>query len=64
MSSVHHDAREVNTKFSKSFDTWFFPVGGQARDIVTNWIDSLQREMLWGPDDPLFPAPLVVQGPD
>ncbi len=61
---VHHDAREVNTKFSKSFTTWFFPVGGQARDIVTNWIVWLQREMLWGPDDPLFPAPLVGQGPD
>ena len=31
---------------------------------MTNWIVWLQREMLWGPDDPLFPAPLVGQGPD
>jgi hypothetical protein len=27
---VDQDAREVKTKFSKSFATWFFPVGNDA----------------------------------
>lgn len=61
---VHQDARHVKTKFSKTFTTWFLPVGGQARDIVGDWIGWLQREMLWGPGDPLFPATLVENGKD
>ena len=31
---VIQDAHEVRTKFSKSFTTWFFPVGEEARQIV------------------------------
>ncbi|MCF8707717.1 hypothetical protein [Rhizorhapis sp. SPR117] len=27
---VFQDARDVRTKFSKTFETWFFPVGGDA----------------------------------
>jgi integrase len=61
---VHQDARDVKTKFSKTFTTWFFPVGGQAREIVADWVAWLEREMLWGPDDPLFPATLVGNGED
>jgi hypothetical protein len=29
-----HDAREVNTNFSKTFNTVFFPVGDEIRTIV------------------------------
>jgi integrase/recombinase XerD len=28
---VFQDAREVNTKFSKTFTTWFFPVATRCR---------------------------------
>jgi hypothetical protein len=31
---IVQDAREVRTKFSKTFATWFFPVDQEARDIV------------------------------
>src|SRR5712691_5068804 len=31
---VHQDARQVNTKFSKSFATWFFPLSDDIRQIV------------------------------
>ena len=31
---VFQDAREVNTKYSKSFTTYFFPVGEEVRQIV------------------------------
>lgn len=52
---VDQDARDVRTKASKSFSTWFFPVGGDALQIVQEWCAYLRRELLWGDDDPLFP---------
>jgi integrase len=55
------DAREVRTKFSKTFTTWFFPVGQDVRQIVVDWLEYLTTEKLFGPVDPLFPATEVVQ---
>lgn len=52
---IYQDAREVNTKFSKSFETFFFPVGDEIHQIVIDWVNYLQDELLWGNDDPLFP---------
>ncbi|MGH7971907.1 MAG: site-specific integrase, partial [Limisphaerales bacterium] len=59
---VYQDAREVKTKFSKTFMTYFFPVGGGIREIVTDWVRFLREEKLWGNDDPLFPATCVALG--
>ena len=59
---VNQDAREVKTKFSKTFDTFFFPVGDEIRGIVAEWVTHLQKEKLWGNDDPLFPATQVTYG--
>jgi integrase len=56
------DAREVRTKFSKSFTTTFFPVGEDVRRIVVDWVTFLTNEKLFGPTDPLFPATQVVLG--
>jgi integrase len=56
---VHQDARDVKTKFSKSFTTYFFPVGDDIRTIVEDWVKFLREVKLWGNDDPLFPATLV-----
>ena len=61
---VFQDAREVQTKFGKTITTYFFPVGEEALQIVTDWIAELQTEHLWGPDDPLFPSTLMAQGED
>lgn len=61
---VVQDAREVKTKFAKSFTTWFFPVGDDVRQIVVEWIEFLTNEELFGPDDPLFPATRIVVGSD
>lgn len=60
--SVFQDAREVETKFSKSFTTFFFPVGDDLRQIVEDWIQHLRRHKLWGNDDPIFPATLIEVG--
>jgi len=61
---IDQDAREVKTKFSKTFRSYFFPVGNEVREIVAEWVAYLRNEKLWGNDDPLFPATLVVQGSD
>jgi hypothetical protein len=45
---VDQDARQVNTKFSKSFTTWFFPVGHDIRQVVVDWIHYLRAEKPWG----------------
>lgn len=61
---VSQDAREVNTKNSKSFTTYFFPVCDEARVTVTEWVNYLRQDKLWGNDDPLFPATAVALGND
>ena len=43
---VNQDAREVMTKFSKTFSTFFFPVGEEIREIVTDWVSYLREEKL------------------
>ena len=58
---VVQDAREVRTKFSKTFTTWFFPVGEDVRQIVVDWVQYLDTLQLFGPSDPLFPATLIIQ---
>jgi integrase len=52
---VRQDARDVRTKASKTFTTWFYPVEGNALHIVTDWREHLRSTLLWGEDDPLFP---------
>jgi integrase len=61
---ISQDARQVRTKYSKTFPTFFVPIGGNARSIVEEWVNYLQRERLWGPNDPLFPATQVVLDAD
>jgi integrase len=50
------DARDVKTKRAKTFTTWFFPVGEAAVEALSAWVAELNGELLFGPDDPLFPA--------
>src|ERR1019366_1301360 len=59
---VQQDAREVKTKFGKTFTTYFFPVGDEIQEIVADWVRFLREEKLWGNDDPLFPATRIALG--
>jgi integrase len=61
---LDQDARDVKTKFSKTFTTWFYPVGGDALAIVTEWIGHLRGPLLRGDSDALFPATKRGIGPD
>jgi len=58
----YQDAREVQTKYSKTFTTTFFPVGDDIRIIVAEWAAYLRHVKLWGQDDPLFPKTLTTIG--
>src|SRR3989344_423517 len=60
--SVHQDAREVRTKYSKPFTPFFFPVGDEILRIVAEWVTYLREVKLWGTDDPLFPATRIALG--
>jgi integrase len=62
---LFQDAREVRTKFSKTFPTWFFPVGQDFVVIVADWKQELEAVHGYRPDDPLFPqteVPLSAGG--
>lgn len=54
---VEQDARTVQTKFAKTFRTYFKPIGGDALAILAAWCEELTRDHLWSASDPLLPAP-------
>ena len=60
--SVFQDARDVKTKFSKTFTTFFFPVGEEVAAAFVDWVEYLVKEKLCGGDDPLFPATAIATG--
>lgn len=52
---ILQDGREVRTKASKTFETWFFPVDRMYRECFEVWVTYLRDEKLFGPQDALFP---------
>jgi integrase len=52
---IFQDAREVRTKRSKTITTYFLPVDPTYTDYFIDWVRYLQKEKLFGPDDPVFP---------
>jgi integrase/recombinase XerD len=63
-SLIQQDARQVRTKQAKTFQTWFFPVGKDIREIFSRWVGFLREEKGFGPEDPLFPKSKVEPGPN
>lgn len=53
---VEQDAREVRTKFGKSFRTYFMPVSNEALAVVRDWHMELTASGTRGAADPFFPA--------
>ena len=56
---VYQDARDVKTKFAKTFNTTFFPVDHDYLQFFRDWVDFLRKDQLFGPGDALFPKPLM-----
>ena len=61
---VRQEPDRVETKFSKSINTYFFPLGDDLKDIVVRWIDELRTRNLFALNDPIFPRTKVSQGID
>ena len=62
--SVYQDARDVNTKFSKTFATYFFPVKPIFHEVFAEWMRHITVTRDWADNDPLFPATLVTVSKD
>ena len=58
------DGAEVQTKFRKFITTGFYPVGGNAEDIVRDWVSELEEQLGFGPDDPIFPRTRNERSPE
>ena len=56
---VYQDARDVKTKLAKTFTTWFFPVDPAYFDCFEAWVVHLRHDLLFGPNDALFPKPAI-----
>lgn len=52
---VKQEPDEVNTKFSKRIDTFFFPIGDDFKKIALDWIKELREAKLYGDNAPIFP---------
>lgn len=63
-NQVFQDARKVRTKNSKTFYSWFYPVDQMYLICFSNWVNYLRKDMLFGPEDAVFPKPKieVVEG--
>lgn len=61
---VLQNPNEVATKRGKRIDTYFPPIDDTIEGIVCDWVRWLESELLFGPDDPLFSAPLMEQDAD
>ena len=56
---VYQDARDVKTKFAKTFTTWFYPVDAAYLQTFRDWVGFLRQDQLFGHADALFPKPLM-----
>ena len=57
--SVTQNPREVRTKFGKHIDTFFARGFEDAEAALAVWLRHLEDKLLFGPDDPLFPATAI-----
>lgn len=60
--AIFQDARDVKTKGSKTFTTYFLPVDPVYLPHFEAWVRELREVKLMGHDDPLFPPPLMGVG--
>lgn len=61
---VLQDGRSVRTKFSKSIETYFFPVGVDIESMLAAWVNHLTTVEQFSANDPLFPPVTMGIGDD
>ena len=62
--NVFQDAREVNTKNAKTMNTTFYPMGAQYIDALGDYLRHLKEDLLFGPEDTVFPKSEIMRGPN
>ncbi|MEP0520389.1 MAG: site-specific integrase [Hyphomicrobiales bacterium] len=60
---MYQDGREVNTKNAKTFRCQFFPVDTAYLNCISDWINFLRTEKMFGPTDALFPKAKIAVVP-
>lgn len=60
---VFQDAREVNTKAANTMNTTFFPMGKHYVEALADYITHLTQDLMFGPEDALFPKSDIIRGP-
>jgi integrase/recombinase XerD len=60
---VEFHGRDVSTKYSKSFPTWFFPVGDDVEAMFVDWVKFLKHKKLFEYEEPLFSKTAVIHKP-
>jgi integrase len=58
---VRQEPDRVKTKFSKTINTFFFPLDDSLKTIVLDWLHELKTEQLFSHNDPLFPKTKMGQ---
>ncbi len=61
---IFQDAREVNTKAAKTMNTTFFPMGDEYVAALADYIAHLIDDLMFGPEDALFPKTDIIRGPN
>jgi integrase len=61
---VRQEPDRVRTKFAKAINTYLLPLGDDLKEIVVGWVEELQKDHLFGPNDPLFPKTKMKQDED
>lgn len=61
---IFQDAREVNTKAAKTMNTTFFPMGEDYVAALADYIAHLTQDLMFGPEDALFPKTEIRRGPN
>src|ERR1700683_3215344 len=61
---VRQEPDRVRTKFAKTINTYFYPLGDDLKEIVARWVEELRQDFMFGPNDPLFPKSKGAQDAD
>jgi site-specific recombinase XerD len=47
---VRQEPDRVQTKFAKTINTYFYPLGDDLKEIVVRWVEELRQDFLFGPN--------------
>jgi len=61
---LFQNPREVNTKAAKPMNPTFLPMGKQYVAALADYLAHLTQDLMFGPEDALFPKANIIRGPN